>query len=764
MASSSTPTTQRAVDGRSIAAYVAFFLSGASSLIFQTIWTRMLHHVFGATSVAISTVLTLFMAGLGLGAWLGGKYANRIKHPIITYAVAEIGVGVWGLLVPLLVRSDGWLATVNAFLRAEFGAESGMFMVARFLCVAPILFIPTTLMGSTLPLLTRHFVANTHQAREAGARVGILYAVNTFGAATGPILSAFFLMPSFGLSVTNIVACSLNFTLAILIFGARKSLLRGAWKPGDRLIFWPVAEEVKKAEPEDESVTYREPPPRRDKEKISTDTSEAAVPELARKAAFLAFAASGAAALCYEVVWARALAMTIGSSIYSFSLILETFLIGIATGAAVMSAFLGRKSAPYVGIGVAAGVLVLLANIPWAIDIVNPSEQTERLDGSMGNYVLLNLLYLVPIALGVIWMSLQMRRAKGPGVVFRDDDVALWKPIIIVAIASMPVVAAAVNSIRFPGLLPKIILSVVALVAVFLTLSALLARVPVLLIALIQLFIAGAAVVTYYWQDDIPYAFAQLVASIPQHDLPEQVGTVQFFMFLTIVLSTIPPTLGMGAMFPLTVRLWTSGGDEIARDVGSVYTANTVGSIIGSWLPGFILFALIGAERTLHVGIALNTILALLLLIAGAADPDEDQSWWTWPRVNAVGLPFVATVVMGVDAWVTSDGTERIVRAAAAVLFLALAVAEYQWLTRCDRGSKPRMEIAAPAAIAPFLATLVLVFALGSPDENALWAAQAIVFALKGFLIFVGAVTSWINWRAWSERATSAPPAEASGA
>ena len=126
---------------RSLAAYAAFFLSGASSLIFQTIWTRMLNHVFGAAPVAISTVLTVFMGGLGLGAWLGGKYAHRIKHPIITYAIAEVGVGIWGLLIPLLVRTDGWLATVNEFLRAELGAESGMFMAARFLCVAPILIV-----------------------------------------------------------------------------------------------------------------------------------------------------------------------------------------------------------------------------------------------------------------------------------------------------------------------------------------------------------------------------------------------------------------------------------------------------------------------------------------------------------------------------------------------------------------------------------------------------------------------------------------------
>ena len=83
--------------------YVAFILSGASSLIFQAIWTRMLHHVFGATSVAISSVLSVFMAGLGLGAWIAGKYADRIKHPIITYAVAELVVGAWALVVPFMV-------------------------------------------------------------------------------------------------------------------------------------------------------------------------------------------------------------------------------------------------------------------------------------------------------------------------------------------------------------------------------------------------------------------------------------------------------------------------------------------------------------------------------------------------------------------------------------------------------------------------------------------------------------------------------------
>ena len=88
------------------AAFAAFFMSGASSLIFQSIWSRMLGKVFGASSIAISTTVTVFMAGLGLGAFFAGRYADRIKHPLISYGVVEAIVGVWALMVPFLVDPE----------------------------------------------------------------------------------------------------------------------------------------------------------------------------------------------------------------------------------------------------------------------------------------------------------------------------------------------------------------------------------------------------------------------------------------------------------------------------------------------------------------------------------------------------------------------------------------------------------------------------------------------------------------------------------
>src|SRR5690606_5434610 len=86
------------------------------------------------------------------------------------------------------------------------------------------------------------FVSVQQNAQEAGARVGVLYALNTFGAATGPLLSAFVLLPSVGLGVTKLVACSMNFGLAAVTWLARKPLLAGSWKPGEALRFWPEKE------------------------------------------------------------------------------------------------------------------------------------------------------------------------------------------------------------------------------------------------------------------------------------------------------------------------------------------------------------------------------------------------------------------------------------------------------------------------------------------------------------------------------------------
>lgn len=629
------------------AAYVAFFLSGASSLIFQNIWSRMLHHVFGATTVAVSTVITIFMAGLGLGAWIGGRYADRIKHPIITYAAAELGVGLWAILVPMLVDPEGWLATVNSTLRTSMGAESVGFMLARFACVVPILLIPTTLMGTTLPLLARYFVQAEQRAGVVASRVGALYAINTFGAVGGVLLSGFVLMPLIGLSATNVVALSLNFVLGFGIIAFRRTLLRGTWTPGEKLQFLPSREvgmerqrraeltdpareeaaraeqarvdaEAQKAEAQkseaDRAATEKAEADRRAAEreaekraaeqqaaekKAAHDEIALPIPPIARKAAFFAFAASGAAALCYEVVWTRALAMTIGSSIYSFTLILATFLIGIAGGSALLSALIMRGRSRFTVTAIAALVLLALANSPWAVE-----------EGLVTYFVLMVVL-AAPIL--VIWGAV-VARSRGMG----DEGFQQDPQVPAMLMLAVPVGDAIFNGLYIDGYLSTIVAGVVTVLTLFVVSIIGLRRYPVLLIAVTQLLIAVATFTNYWFLDEIPFAFAQLVTSL--EDLPSQVGTVQFFMFFTAGLCTLPAAIGMGAMFPLTIRVWTVGGARVGRDVGVVYTGNTVGSIVGAWLPGFVLLPAWGMEATLHAGMFLNLGLALMMLIASAAE------------------------------------------------------------------------------------------------------------------------------------------------
>lgn len=613
------------------AAFLAFFLSGASSLIFQSIWSRMLGRVFGASHIAISTTVTMFMAGLGLGAFLAGRYADKIKKPLLAYGVVEGIVGVWALLVPFLVDPEGWLAGVNAWLRNDVDLWWARLLL-RFLVVAPILLVPTTLMGSSLPLLSRHFVARASDAGKVGAWVGALYSVNTFGAVAGVALASFLLLPNLGVSTTNLVAASMNFALFALIFVFRRQLeSAGADAPMVTSETAVQAEDdatndakndTKDEARSDEALKTKRPKAKPAKaaksakgapakvEPTLPSATDATAPEdaiavpitpFARKLAFFAFAASGLASLCYEVVWTRALAMTIGSSYQSFSLILMTFLIGIAGGSAVASgAIQGQRLLPTAAI--ASFALVLLANASWG---------TEN---DWMTWLLLCGVFTLPIA--VIWGAVAARRRSS----FSTSVPVV--PALLMLLS--PACAALVNALSFEGRLAAIVAAVTLTVCAFLAITIALRRYPVLQLATMTLFIAVAAFVNYAYQDEIPCAFASLVAPIER--LYDHVTLVRSFMWLTAALCLLPATVGMGAMFPLVLRIWTRGGGDVGRDVGNVYSGNTLGSILGAWLPGFVLMQTLGMEQTILIGMFVYLGVALLLLIASATEEKKPEA------------------------------------------------------------------------------------------------------------------------------------------
>jgi len=205
--SHSTGAAGRRSDGRSFF-LVLLFCSGFASLVYEVVWTRVLLSVFGATVYASGTVLTAFMLGLALGSWLASRWADRwTLPPLRQYAVLELAIGLYALAFPFI------LAGVNGAFLAAFGRWGGSFFtlsLIRFLLALVALVLPATLMGATLPIITRRGVK---ALGSLGTDLGRLYGVNTVGAALGTFVTGFFLLELLGIRLTTVLAAGLNIVI-----------------------------------------------------------------------------------------------------------------------------------------------------------------------------------------------------------------------------------------------------------------------------------------------------------------------------------------------------------------------------------------------------------------------------------------------------------------------------------------------------------------------------------------------------------------------
>ncbi|MEZ4219229.1 MAG: fused MFS/spermidine synthase [Myxococcota bacterium] len=298
-----------------------FFGSGASGLVYQVLWMRALSLTMSVSVYAATTVLCAFMAGLALGAMLAGRVADRLTRPFLAFGLAEMGVGVTGFFALRLLFG---LAPAEVWIHDAFGGGGIAMTAARFVVAFAVLVVPCTLMGATLPLLSRAIVDDDGAI---GRGTGSLYAINTFGAVAGCVASGFALIPSLGLSATNTVAACLNVTVGAIAVALGRRAVRA---------------------PE---VAAR---------------ADAAAP-LSRGALAVAagFGVSGFTALGYEVLWTRALEQFTHNSTYAYTSMLATFLAGIALGSAVASRIADRVRRPtavlgWLWIAVAATVLASL--------------------------------------------------------------------------------------------------------------------------------------------------------------------------------------------------------------------------------------------------------------------------------------------------------------------------------------------------------------------------------------------------------------------
>ncbi|MBI3065555.1 MAG: fused MFS/spermidine synthase [Deltaproteobacteria bacterium] len=287
-----------------------FFFSGAAGLLYQVVWTRMLTQIFGNTTYAIATVLSAFMAGLAIGSYLFGQIADRGKNDFLLYGILEAGVGIYGFLVP-------WIFSMGQKVYGPiFGLNESypfLFNLVLFFLSFVLLVFPTMLMGATLPVLSRFFVRSF---ADFGRRVGDLYATNTLGAVIGCAGAGFFLIPGLGMRMTVYVAAGINLVIGLVIVVV------------DRLRDKDAGELAPQAAAEPTGAA-----------------SETAAPSWLAWVVLGTFGASGFASLVYENAWTRALTLVIGSSIYSFTTMLVTFLIGLALGGFIYARFMGGREA-----------------------------------------------------------------------------------------------------------------------------------------------------------------------------------------------------------------------------------------------------------------------------------------------------------------------------------------------------------------------------------------------------------------------------------
>lgn len=359
------------------APFLFFFASGACALIYQVIWIRRLLLIVGTTTAAVSTVLSVFMAGLGLGAWLFGAAADRSRAPLKLYAYLELGIGLYALVLPTLITAS---MPVYARLARHLEGDPALLLLVRVALGFLLLLVPTILMGGTLPVLIRYVGRSLERF---GADLGILYGANLAGAVVGTLAAGFVLIHRFGVQGASMVAVAGNLLvgLAALLWAGRTG---GAGGDGPR-----------------------ETPP------VHPRT---AMPDAARPLVWAAVFLSGLLSIAFEVLWARILVFTLGSTVYAFSVILATFLTGLALGSRLFVA-LERRAPP---LSTLAGALVAAGFV--AIVLAPVSARSEALIGALssrfgwtgevflaGTVISTALVVLVPATLMGLVLPLAMR-------------------------------------------------------------------------------------------------------------------------------------------------------------------------------------------------------------------------------------------------------------------------------------------------------------------------------------------------------------------
>ena len=284
--------------------YLIFFLSGAAGLIYELVWVRSLGLIFGGSHLAVTTVLSVYMAGLALGSYLLGKYVHHSKRPLLLYGLLEIGIGLFAVVFLLFIQTYPSIYVPLAQGKDHAPLYLSFIRVSFSLAA---LIVPTTLMGGTLPVLSS-FLSN--DSRDVGRHLSFLYGFNTLGAVAGTVAAGFYFLRFYSVRTTFEIALFIN-----LVIGVTSILLQkkaGVWLKG-----------YEKADASGNSLV---------REDFPTETGDIANRSLSLKLVLWGIGVSGFCALGYEVLWTRILTIVVGASVYGFTTMLVAFLTGIALG------------------------------------------------------------------------------------------------------------------------------------------------------------------------------------------------------------------------------------------------------------------------------------------------------------------------------------------------------------------------------------------------------------------------------------------------
>jgi len=310
--------------------YTCLFASGAASLVYELIWFRHLALVFGASLYALSAVLCAFMTGLAGGAWIMGWVLGRTSvelEPnklIRFYGLLEGLIGLYALCFPLVLDLLQGLYPLILPASGEVGLTVHLF---EFFLSTLLMFPATLLMGASLPLVGCWVTNN--QTEKIFTQVSLLYGINTFGAVFGCLFAQFFAIRLWGVQGTTCFAIALNI-LVLMLCCSRARIF---------YVVEPSSHETRKHQDEQEA-------------KFSPTTGLLVI---------FMFAYSGMASLSSEILWTRILVFPMGSTLYSFALILATFLSGIALGSLTANKLLGRchRVLKFVAIEISIGIFCI---------------------------------------------------------------------------------------------------------------------------------------------------------------------------------------------------------------------------------------------------------------------------------------------------------------------------------------------------------------------------------------------------------------------